>query len=520
MKELVLDVSKWDGDMNFQQWRQMRDLYGVIIKGGGSDVGRYVDSWFARNYDKCVAAGVHVGAYFYSKALSVAEAEADAEYFIANCLKGRAWDLPVYIDVEERAQFDLGKRALTDICKAFMDRLEERGYKAGIYTGGYAFNGNMYGADELGDYADWIAAWSASMPDYVGVSYGMWQQGGIRLADGDVVYDDVAGYHDCDWALLDYPAMIVAGNLNNCSHADAPAQIEETTTPTGSVEDVMREAYEDLGYYAPDDPERGSKAGRYMAELTGEDWMAGPSWEIWWCCMWVSMILDKAGVRCAGFPSQNTDVALNNGARAHLVDKSQIRRGDVLIFDWDWSTDATDHIGFATGSPYGGYVSTIEGNVGNAVAEKQRDLSTIRYVVRPDYEGQAATPQSAVVTPDYDAELDIDGSAGHLTVHKLQEALGTYADGVISGQVAECYQYRRNVYSIEHDGGSGSQVVEAMQALIGAGVDGLWGRETSTRLQEYLIGKGYTCGDSGADGYFGPDSVIALQRCLNDGAFA
>ena len=143
-----------------------------------------------------------------------------------------------------------------------------------------------------------------------------------------------------------------------------------------------------------------------------------------------------------------------------------------------------------------------------------------RYVVRPDYEGQAATPQSAVVTPDYDAELDIDGSAGHLTVHKLQEALGTYADGVISGQVAECYQYRRNVYSIEHDGGSGSQVVEAMQALIGAGVDGLWGRETSTRLQEYLIGKGYTCGDSGADGYFGPDSVMALQRCLNDGAFA
>lgn len=506
MKELTLDVSKWDGDMNFQQWKRTRGLYGVIIKGGGSDVGRYVDSWFARNYDKVVAAGVHVGAYFYSKALSVAEAEADAEYFIANCLKGRAWDLPVYIDVEERAQFDLGKRALTDICKAFMDRLQERGYKAGVYTGGYAFNGNMYGDAELGEYADWIAAWAASPPKYIGATFGMWQQGGIRLSDGHIVYDDVAGYHDCNWALIDYPTMIVGDKK--------PANVVLSTTPTGSVEDVMRVAYGELGYYAPNDPERGSKYGRWMAEHTGEDWMAGPSTKIWWCCMFVSWVLHRAGVRCAGFPSQNTDVALNNGARAHLVDKGQIRRGDVLIFDWNWSNDATDHIGFATGSPYGGYVSTIEGNVGNAVAERQRSLSTIRYVVRPDYEGQAATPRSAVVTPDYNAELDIDGSAGHLTIHKLQDALGTYADGVVGGQAASCYQYRRNVYSVEHDWGSGSPMVKALQELVGAGVDGRWGKETSTRLQEHLVALGY---ELEVDGCFGRKSVRALQQCLNDG---
>ena len=520
MKELVLDVSKWDGDMDFRQWRDVRGLYGVIVKGGGSDVGRYTDSWFARNYDKCVAAGVHVGAYFYSKALSVAEAEADADYFVENCLEGRAWDLPVYIDVEERAQLDLGKRALTDICRAFMDRLQGRGYKAGIYTGGYAFNGNMYGAEELGGYADWIAAWSASMPDYVGVSYGMWQQGGIRLCDGHIVYDDAEGYHDCDWALIDYPAMIAAGGLSGCGGGRTPEDVPETTTPTGSVEDVMDVAYGELGYYAPDDPEPGSKYGRWMAEHTGEDWMAGPSWEIWWCCMFVSWVLYTAGVRCAGFPSQNTDVALNNGARAHLVDKSQIRRGDILIFDWNFSTEATDHIGFATSPARDGYVATIEGNVGNAVAERVRDLSTIRYVVRPDYEGQAATPKGDVVTPDYDAELAIDGSAGHLTIHKLQEALGTYADGVVSGQLADSYQYRRNVYSVEHDGGSGSPLVEALQAKVGAAVDGLWGEETSRRLQEYLIAKGYPCGEDGADGYFGPESVRALQRCLNDGSFA
>lgn len=47
-----------------------------------------------------------------------------------------------------------------------------------------------------------------------------------------------------------------------------------------TAEDVMRVAFGELGYYAPDDPERGSKYGRWMAEITGEDWLAGPSSEI------------------------------------------------------------------------------------------------------------------------------------------------------------------------------------------------------------------------------------------------
>ena len=158
--------------------------------------------------------------------------------------------------------------------------------------------------------------------------------------------------------------------------------------------------------------------------------------------------------------------------------------------------------------------------MGNAVKEKTRDLSTIRYVVRPDYEGAADVPASDVVRPDYDAPLVVDGSGGHLTVHKLQEQLGTYADGVISGQIADAYQYRRNVYSVEHDGGSGSPMVEALQRRVGAGVDGLWGRETSTRLQEWLVANGYGVGAAGVDGYFGHDSVCALQRALNDGKFA
>lgn len=101
--------------------------------------------------------------------------------------------------------------------------------------------------------------------------------------------------------------------------------------------------------------------------------------------MWVSMILDKAGVFCPGFPTQNTDLALNGGARMKaLSKKSQVRRGDIVIFDWDWD-GITDHIGFATGKLRGTTVPTIEGNTSNAVAERSRSLGSVAYVIRPDY---------------------------------------------------------------------------------------------------------------------------------------
>ena len=51
-----------------------------------------------------------------------------------------------------------------------------------------------------------------------------------------------------------------------------------------TVEDVLNIARGELGYYAPDDPEPGSKYGRWMADVTGEDWLRGPYRDISWCC--------------------------------------------------------------------------------------------------------------------------------------------------------------------------------------------------------------------------------------------
>lgn len=117
------------------------------------------------------------------------------------------------------------------------------------------------------------------------------------------------------------------------------------------------------------------------------------------------------------------------------------------------------------------------------------------------------------------ATLDVDGFCGRLSVREWQRQVGTYVDGVISGQDVDYDEYRRNVVAVDYDGG-GSQLVCVVQGKVGAAIDGVWGPETSRCIQRWLIDHGYDCGPAGVDGYFGHDSVCALQRSLNDGAWS
>lgn len=520
MKELVLDLSHWDGDIDLNAWKRQRKLWGVIIKVGGNEkrLGRYKDPKFETNYNKAKEAGLHIGFYYYTVTTDVANANVDANHMI-ELVNGRDYDLPWYMDVEERDQFNLSKRALTDVIKSFCNTLNHKGVYSGLYTTGSAWLNNMY-SDELRAYANWIAWWRLAWPSEAG-DIGMWQQGGIRLSDGRIVYDDISGYHDCDWCVVDYPYRILSGQVKY-EDSTIPEKKEEPTM--GRASDVISAAYRELGYYAPSDPEPGSKYGRWMSRLFNEAWLAGPSNEIWWCCMFVSWCLDQGHVRMDGFPTYNTDVALSKGAKKYAVDKKKVRYGDIVIFNWDWNA-TTDHIGFATGEFDGTGFTTIEGNVNNAVKEKYRQLGNVAYVLRPPYESQGSvTPDTPSVPTDPKnnrdgGKLDVDGIGGWNTIIDLQHQLGTDETGCIGGQYSGNKKYHNGMCNVTYEG-DGSMVVAAMQARIGLREpDGHWGPNTSRTLQGWLIDRGYDCGSAGADGYFGHDSVVALQKSLNDGAW-
>lgn len=109
----------------------------------------------------------------------------------------------------------------------------------------------------------------------------------------------------------------------------------------------------------------------------------------------------------------------------------------------------------------------------------------------------------------------MDGSAGYNTIVDWQDQLGTPCDGEISGQVRANAKYFAGVVAVTFEE-TGSMLVKAIQKKVGAIEDGIWGKETSTKIQQWLVNKGYSVGSAGVDGYFGHDSVMALQKSLND----
>lgn len=108
---------------------------------------------------------------------------------------------------------------------------------------------------------------------------------------------------------------------------------------------------------------------------------------------------------------------------------------------------------------------------------------------------------------------------------ELQRQLGTTADGVISGQwpANERYLWACDRGVIEYvKGGVGSNAVRALQDKVGCKVypvvGGIQARQmgsgTVFKHQQWLIAQGISCGSSGADGYQGRDTNVAIGQAL------
>lgn len=262
---------------------------------------------------------------------------------------------------------------------------------------------------------------------------------------------------------------------------------------------VLEIAAGQIGYSRWNDPMNGTIYGRWYAELTNEPYYAESG--VPYCAMFVSWVLAHAGQTCAGFPGAYCPTILAAARRAGLaVAYSQARPGDIVFFDWDGGE--TDHVGFVEVNK-GSYYQTIEGNTGNGqVLRRTRALSTVCGVIRPPYDVPAEVPATST--------LDVDGWIGIKTVMRWQEVMRTPIDGIISGQDGWNRRYLPNVYAIEYTGG-GSLLIEAIQRVVGAGVDGYIGPETVKAIQRRVGVE--------SDGYLGSETAKAIQRRLNEGRF-
>lgn len=115
--------------------------------------------------------------------------------------------------------------------------------------------------------------------------------------------------------------------------------------------------------------------------------------------------------------------------------------------------------------------------------------------------------------------IAVDGKWGKATTTLAQQILGTTVDGKISKQSNGSKKYLQNASTSSWEfvislRASGSNLIKAIQKMIGVKADGKCGKETVKALQNFLNKAGYACGK--ADGYMGEKTVKAWQKYLND----
>ena len=200
-----IDVSKWQGDFDFEKAKD-EGIKFAILRGAYS-CGK--DVKFEQYYKACNALDIPVGVYHYSMAKNVTEARTEANFLIENVLKGKQFEYPIYMDVEDKVQSALGKEKLTDIVTAFCDTVERAGYYVGIYSSTSFFKTYM-NLNELERFDKWVAQWTKACT-YPG-DYGMWQFGGET---NKIRSNKVAGVVcDQNYAMKDYPKIIKDKGLN------------------------------------------------------------------------------------------------------------------------------------------------------------------------------------------------------------------------------------------------------------------------------------------------------------------
>ena len=180
-KAKCIDISEWNGDINFNKVRNTGVTCVIIRAGYGKDPNQE-DNKFQEYYRQAKSAGLNVGAYWYSYATSVDAAKAEVKNCM-NTIGGKQFDLPVFLDVEEYRQAVLPRRTLTDIISAFCDGIKSYGYDVGMYSAKSMLVDSAYPDELSSKYLIWMAAPNTSysdLPSYVD----LWQYSWNGKVDG------------------------------------------------------------------------------------------------------------------------------------------------------------------------------------------------------------------------------------------------------------------------------------------------------------------------------------------------
>lgn len=186
-----IDVSSYQGDIDWQLVREDGVEFAFLrlgFRGYGEEGNIRLDDKFEANYEGAHNAGIDVGVYFYSQAISVEEAIEEA-HFVLDKLNGRTLEYPIVFDWETvftgseedvpRTE-DVMPHTLTLSAIAFCETIQDAGYEAMIYT-----NKRQavlkYDMRQLANYPVWLAQYNTTL-SYI-YDFDIWQYG-VGTVDG------------------------------------------------------------------------------------------------------------------------------------------------------------------------------------------------------------------------------------------------------------------------------------------------------------------------------------------------
>ena len=188
---LGIDVSVWQEDIDWVQVKEAGIQFAMIRLGYRSMAEGLLneDSCAKANYAGATAAGIQVGGYFFSQAVTVEEAVQEAR-FVLEMIRDWELQMPIVYDWEHTGQdtrtANVDARTLTDCAKAFCKTVEQAGYEAMVYFNSYQAENSLY-LEELAEYPFWLAQYDQPLDFAHRVD--IWQytdQGSVPGIQGDV----------------------------------------------------------------------------------------------------------------------------------------------------------------------------------------------------------------------------------------------------------------------------------------------------------------------------------------------
>ena len=174
-----IDVSVFQGDIN---WTAVAadGIDFVILRIGYRGYGQKgimeIDNNFYKNYDGAVSAGLKVGVYFYSQAVTPYEAREEAQFVLA-ALGNRPLDFPIvydweYVDNPSARTANMTSDEITACAVNFCDEIIKASHEVMIY-----FNREIgyfeYNLADISEYDFWLAEYD-DYPTFI-YKFNMWQ---------------------------------------------------------------------------------------------------------------------------------------------------------------------------------------------------------------------------------------------------------------------------------------------------------------------------------------------------------